>query len=547
MQTIDYALSRATSLFPENIAIIENGRKRTYRQLADDIDVLTSFLASVGLDKVTSAAILAPNCSAYLETYFACAKLGSPLAPLNFRLRPEDLALILEHAEARVLIFHADFKSLVIDLLNDESKSLLSLEHLLIIEPTGYGYLRLDAMSLPALKSGEIQFKPLAELDNSFDACNSQRNVSRVQAEDLAHLYYTSGTTGKPKGVMLSHHNVLTHAYLTVAELRLSDRDVWLHAAPMFHLADAWATFAITLVGGCHAFLPYFRPSEALSLLETARVTVTNLIPTMLNAMLNEPSIDNCDFSSLRLLLSGGAPIAPDTVRRLIAAFGCEYVQTYGMTETSPYLTLGILSYELSRLDEKEQLAIKSRTGRPMLGVELKVVRADGSEVKADDMEVGEIIVRGPTVSKGYWKSPEETQSAFKDNWLYTGDLAVVDCRGYINIVDRSKDMIKSGGENVYSTEVEHVLYEYPKILECAVIGIPNQDWGEAVHAEVVLKSDVVCLENEIIDFAKQKLAGFKVPKSVRFVPELPRTGSGKISKKLIRDNYWQGYDLKVH
>jgi len=249
----------------------------------------------------------------------------------------------------------------------------------------------------------------------------------------------------------------------------------------------------------------------------------------------------------LRVLLSGGAPIAPEVVRRIVETFKCDYIQTYGMTETSPYLTLSILKGHLSQLPDEDQLRFKSKTGREFIGVELRVVDEQGKEITKNEKQVGEIIVKGDIVTKGYWKLPEETKKSIKDGWLYTGDMAVMDEEGYVTIVDRKKDMILTGGENVYSTEVENVLYAHPAILECAVIGIPDQKWGEAVKGFVVLKSGQNATEQEIIQFCKERLAHYKAPKSIDFIGALPRTGSGKIHKKGLRDKYWEGYKKKVH
>jgi len=218
--------------------------------------------------------------------------------------------------------------------------------------------------------------------------------------------------------------------------------------------------------------------------------------------------------------------------------FKCDYIQTYGMTETSPYLTVSILKDKLTELSHEEQFTYKAKTGRPFMGVLLKVVREDGTEVTPNNEEVGEIIVKGDIVTKGYWNRPEETSSAFKDGWLYTGDMAVVDGEGYVNIVDRKKDMIITGGENVYSVEVENVLYAHPSILEAAVIGVPDPKWGEAVKAVAILKPGLTATEEEIIQYCKRHMARYKAPKSVDFVPDLPKTGSGKIYKKGLKDTY---------
>jgi acyl-CoA synthetase (AMP-forming)/AMP-acid ligase II len=306
----------------------------------------------------------------------------------------------------------------------------------------------------------------------------------------------------------------------------------------MFHLADAWATFAFTWVGARHVMVGQFEPETVMSTIETEHITLSNLIPTMLNLMIKHPRVGEFDFSSLRVILSGGAPIAPQVVRSIMESFGCDYIQTYGMTETSPYLTFSILKQHLLDLSAEDQLKYKSKTGRPFMGVELKVVDKNANPVKADEQQVGEIWVRGDTVTTGYWNLPDETKQAFTDGWLRTGDLAVVDTEGYVNIVDRKKDMIVTGGENVYSTEVENVLYMHPKVLEAAVFGTPDEKWGESVMAAVVLREDETATATEIIEFCKEYQASYKTPKTIVFLAELPKTGSGKITKKVLRDNY---------
>lgn len=356
--------------------------------------------------------------------------------------------------------------------------------------------------------------------------------------DDVAQLYYTSGTTGRPKGVMLTHKNVKSHALGTIAELHLTDQDRWFHVAPLFHLADAWATFALTWVGGKHVLLPSFDALSVCRLIQEEKITLSNLIPTMLNMMVNHSDVGKFDYSSLRVVLSGGAPIAPETVRKIVETFGCDYIQTYGMTETSPYLTLSILKDHLKTLSNEEQLNFKAKTGREFIGVSLRVVDEKGNDVAMDESQVGEIIVKGDTVTPGYWRLPDETGKAIRDGWLYTGDLAVMDAERYVNIVDRKKDMILTGGENVYSSEVENVLYAHPHVLEAAVIGVPDAHWGEAVKACVVLKESFSVTESEIIAYCRKELAGYKTPKSIDFLETLPKTGSGKIFKKGLRKPY---------
>jgi fatty-acyl-CoA synthase len=256
----------------------------------------------------------------------------------------------------------------------------------------------------------------------------------------------------------------------------------------------------------------------------------------MIAAMLNDQSLKRHRYSSLRRIMSGGAPIAPATVQRLMETFGCDYVQTYGLTESSPYLTLSLPTGDLSRLTQEEIFAIKCRTGRAMMGVELRVVRADGTDVEANDEEVGEIIVRGATITPGYLNLPEVTAQNFKDGWFHTGDLAVIHPERSVNIVDRKKDVILTGGETVYSIEVENAILEHPDVLEATVVGIADEFWGETVNAMVVTKEDRSLEEEDLINFVKSNIAHFKAPKSVIFVAELPKLGSGKVWKKGVKD-----------
>ncbi len=508
-------------------AIICGNQRWTYQQFFERINGLSLCLREWGIETGGKVAILLPNCHCFLEAYYAIAQLGAVSVPINYRLSPRDIGFILQDSESKILIVDPEFQKLV-DPVRDEIGAVKK------ILWTG--------------KGGALREPRDVRYETALHAAQSHPIFeSGPQEEDVAQIYYTSGTTGRPKGVMLSHKNVSTHALGTIAELHLTDRDVWVHVAPLFHLADAWATWAITWVGGTHVLVREFDAKVVFEVIEKEKVTLTNLIPTMLNLMVKHPEVGHYDYSSLRVLLSGGSPIAPEVVRRIVETFKCDYIQTYGMTETSPYLTLSLLKEHLKDLPYEDQLRFKSKTGREFIGVNLKVVNERGEEVQRDEKEVGEIIVKGDIVTKGYWKLPEETAKAIKDGWLFTGDMAVIDAEGYVTIVDRKKDMILTGGENVYSTEVENVLYMHPAILECAVVGIPDEKWGEVVKAIVVLKPDQQATGVEIIQFCKDRMAHYKAPKSIDFIDALPRTGSGKIHKKNLRDKYWEGHDKKVH
>ncbi|MFH1350196.1 MAG: long-chain-fatty-acid--CoA ligase [Pseudomonadota bacterium] len=517
---IPFILEKALSLYADKEAVVFEGKRFTYRQFADRTYRLANVLKVHGIQKGDCVAILHHNSNEFLETYFAVAQLGAMLNPLNFRLSPDELAPILKDSGATILI--------AADRFSFQVTSLSSLDtDLRIILNTGQG-------------DGPVPFHSIHYEDALKKESPTPPTLPEISADEVAHLYYTSGTTGLPKGVMLSHKNVCTHALAAIAELGLRDQDNWIHVAPLFHLADAWATFAITWVGGKHVIVGDFEPIVVLSTIQNEGVTITNMIPTMLNMLVNTPGVEAYDFSSLRAILSGGAPIAPEVVRKIMETFRCDYIQTYGMTETSPYLTVSILKENLSRLSKEDQFVYKAKTGRPFMGVLLKVVREDGEEVVPDEKEVGEIIVKGDIVTQGYWNKPEETRKVFKDGWLYTGDMAVVDKEGYVNIVDRKKDMIITGGENVYSVEVENILYTHPGVLEAAVIGVPDPKWGEAVKAVVVLKEGNRVTEKEIIQYCRERIAHYKAPRSIDFVPEIPKTGSGKIYKKGLKENYFK-------
>ncbi len=511
-------LDRAVRLYPDKEAVCSGEHRFTYSEFGERVSRLAHYLSEAGIGKQDCVAILHDNDYQFLEAYFATAQIGAVLNPLNFRLSPRELGFIINDSRALLLIAATRFTESVHKLkdLNVGLKQVIW---------TGTGFIYEGFHSINYEEAIKTQFQsPLPEID--------------ISDREIAQLYYTSGTTGKPKGVMLTHRNISTHALAAIAELKLTDRDVWIHAAPLFHLADAWATFAITWVGGRHVMVTEFEPVKILDIMEAEAVTLTNMIPTMLNMLVNTEEIFKYDFSALRVILSGGAPIAPEVVRKIMTAFKCDYIQTYGMTETSPYLTLSVLKENLERLSSEDRFRYKSMTGRPFIGVDLRVVRDDGQEVVPNGKEVGEIIVKGDTVTPGYWNRPEETDQTLKNGWLLTGDMAVINKEGYINIVDRKKDMILTGGENVYSIEVENVLYMHPSILEAAVIGIPDSHWGEIVKACVVLKKGEDYTEEDIINFCKQNIASYKCPKSVVFLEELPRVGSGKIFKKELKEKF---------
>jgi acyl-CoA synthetase (AMP-forming)/AMP-acid ligase II len=519
-----YELLRKTAEeSPDKTAVICGDKRYDYSQFKDRVDRLTSGLRSLGIRKNDKVAILHKNCHKFLETYYATAKIGAILVPMNYRLSTDDFVYILDNSQAKLLITHPGF----ILPTSKDKKRLPILEHIVITD------VNTNSDSILQTDKRYLFYESL--LENTTISGDIETNIEDT---DIAQIYYTSGTTGKPKGVMLTHKNNRVHAENTKKELELTADDRWLHVSPMFHLADAWAVWAITNVAGTHVMVPAFELDRVLDSIERHRVTLSNFIPTMLNIMVNYPGLGEYDYSSLRLILSGGAPIAKEVVRKVIEKFGCDYIQTYGLTETSPFLTMSILREEMKDLPFEERLRYMVTTGRPFYGVALKVVREDGTDVAPDEHEVGEILAKGKTITPGYWRMPEETAQRIVDGWLHTKDLAVINPEGYVTIVDRKDDVIISGGENIYSVEVDDVLYAHPSILEAAVFGLPDPVWGERVTAAIVLKDGENVEEEEIISFCKERIAPFKAPKTVVFTDCLPKTGSAKICKYKLREKF---------
>jgi acyl-CoA synthetase (AMP-forming)/AMP-acid ligase II len=503
---------------PAKEAVVCGENRYSYAVLKDRVDKLSSSLLFLGIQKDDKIAIIHRNCHRYLETYFASAKIGAILVPVNYRLSGEDFVFILNDSQARWMIAQPD----LISCLKDKKPVLPFLRGIIVTDPAA-------EENWPDCLFYEDLIK---------EAEASEEPSSRINDPDVAQIYYTSGTTGRPKGVILTHRNNAVHADGTIRELRLTHNDRWLHVSPMFHLADAWAVWALTKAGATHVMVPGFEEKPVLEAIAVHKVTLSNFIPTMLNLMVNYPGVENYDFSSLRLVMSGGAPIAKEVVKKILGVFGCEYIQTYGLTETSPFLTMSILKEGMESLPFEQKLRFMVTTGRPFETVQLKVVKPNGEEVLPDGEDVGEIIAKGETITPGYWELPEDTTERIVSGWLHTRDLAVQNPEGYVTIVDRMDDVVITGGENVFSVEVEDALYACPGVLEAAVIGLPDPVWGEKVTAIVVKKEGERCEAQDIIQFCRQRLAPFKVPKQVIFSDALPKTGSAKICKYKLRQMY---------
>jgi acyl-CoA synthetase (AMP-forming)/AMP-acid ligase II len=511
-------LQNTAETIPDNLAVICGDIRYSYAVLKERVDKLATGLQSLGLQKDIRIAIIHRNCHRFLETYFAVAKIGAVLVPVNYRMSGEDFVFILNDSQSEWVIAQQD----LVTCLKDKKNDLPLLKGFIFTENSA-------ANTWPKYLHYETLIK------ETFPA---EEPTLKINDSDMAQIYYTSGTTGRPMGVILTHRNNAAHADGTIHELKMTQDDRWLHVSPMFHLADAWAVWAMTQMGGTHVMVPGFDEKPVLDAIVNHKVTMSNFIPTMLNLLVNYPRVDEYDFSSLKLIMSGGAPIAKQVVKKVIQVFGCEYIQTYGLTETSPFLTMSILREEMKSLPFEQRLQFMATTGRPFEIIQLKVVNKNGEEVLPDSKDVGEIIVKGETITPGYWQLPEDTTERIVSGWLHTRDLAVKNPEGYVTIVDRMDDVIITGGENVFSVEVEDALYSCPGVLEAAVVGLPDPVWGEKVTAVVVKKEGEGCDAEDIILACRQRMAPFKAPKEVIFADHLPKTGSAKICKFKLREMY---------
>ena len=517
----------AAKLFGHKVGVVCGEERFTYAQFNERADRLSAALLALGVQKSERVAFLSFNCHRLLEAYYGVPQIGAILLPMNIRLAPEELAYILNDAAPRVLCFDPEFTPLV-EALRAQAKSV---EHFISLrepKPAWAHPLAFDEL-LAASSPAEIDYRGIDE-------------------NSVAELFYTSGTTAFPKGVMLTHRNLYLHAFYTALALKCSDGDVHLYTVPLFHVNSWGAPHMFTLAGGRHVMLGKFDAPSIMERVQRERVTRLQLVPAMAIALINHPDFPRCDFRSVREVLIGGAPTNTALMQEVERKIpGCTAMGGYGLTETSPVLTLAHIKQHLAGGPPEDVLHRKATAGYAFAGNELRVVDFDGKDVAADGDQVGEIIVRGDVVMEGYWRQPEATASAIRDGWFHTGDLATIDEEGYILIVDRAKDMILTGGENVASAEIERVLYQHPAVLECAVIAIPDEKWGEAPKALITLRSGHQPTESDIANHCRQHLAGFKVPKSIEFCQALPKGGTGKILKKVLREKYWAGHERRVH
>lgn len=508
-------LQRASLIYPDKVAMIDGDVEITYREMEERVYQLANGLRALGVEQGDAVAALCMNHHHYLEIFFACHAMGAVINPLNVRLAAPEIVYILNDSKTKVMFIDQPFLPML-EKIRAEAKTV---KHYVYSDTVGQQPDNLDSYD------GMMEGRPKTYL------------IPEIHENDAAGYFYTGGTTGEPKGVILTNRNLVSNAFHLQSVIQYKPEEIYLHIAPMFHLADAASHYAITMMGGTHVFGRAFEPKLCMELIQKHKVTMTILVPTMLNFVLAHPDFKKYDLSSLRNFLYGASPMPVPLLRKAIEMLPCLPIQGYGMTEAAPLVTgLTPEDHKLGA-SNPEYAWLLGTAGTPVPGVEIKVVDEKGEEVPIGT--AGEIIVRGPNIMKGYLNKPKATEEAIRNGWYHSGDVAIRNERGYITIVDRMKDMIVSGGENVYTTEVENVVMQFPGVLETTVIGVPDQKWGEAVKAFVVMKPGESASEIEIIEFCRQRLANYKCPKSIDFLEQLPKSGAGKILKRELRKAFW--------
>lgn len=511
-------LHRALQQKPDSIATIFQGRKRSFGEIAARVAKLAGALRGLGMKAGDRVGMLALNSDRYLEYYLAVYWAGGAVNPANIRWTPAEIAYSLDDCETAILIVDDTFKAMAPG-LKETCKSLKVLIHAGDGEPPA-GMLSYEAL--------------LADAASVEDVYRS--------GSDLAGVFYTGGTTGFPKGVMLSHTNLASNCLAVLANGVVGPDSVGLHAAPMFHLADGAFMNALLAAGATHVMIPSFTPVGVMQAIQGQQVSASLLVPTMIQMLADHPDVGQYRLDSLKSVLYGASPISEAVLDRAMKVLpSAAFCQAYGMTELSPVATLLLPKYHLP---EQRALGKMRSAGNACTLAEVRIVDALGKEVPLGT--VGEVAVRGPGVMLGYWNKPAETAAAVRNGWMHTGDGGRMDEDGFVFIVDRIKDMIVTGGENVYSIEVENAVLKHPSVAMCAVIGIPDEQWGERVHAAVVLKPGAQASADSIIEHCKTLIANYKCPRSVAFLEALPLSGAGKILKTKLREPFWKGQQRSV-
>ncbi|HSC28149.1 MAG TPA: long-chain-fatty-acid--CoA ligase [Vicinamibacterales bacterium] len=502
---------RARQLYPDRPAVIDGALRLTYSQFGDRCDRWSAWLQAAGMRKGDRVAYVAPNIHAQLESFYAVPQIGAVLVPINYRLIADDFRYLLNHSGARVVCADEDY----LDAIDGIRADLSRVERFVALRGSRAGWEDYESL--------------VAGTPPRFDR-------AAIDERDLLTINYTSGTTSRPKGVMITHRNAWVNCVGTLVHVPMSVADRYLWTLPMFH-ANGWTfTWTVTAAGACHVCLPKIDPAQVLRTIADEQITMLCAAPTVLIALANSPRDARTDVPRGVRVLTAGAPPAAATIERLEQDLGWTVTQVYGLTETTPFITICEPRPEHAALPAPERATIKARQGVELVtSGELRVVDDDGRDVPRDGATLGEIIVRGNVVMAGYYNDPEATDRAMGSGWFRTGDAAVLHADGFVEIRDRLKDVIISGGENISSVEVEGLLLRHPDVQEAAVVGLPDDRWGEAPHAFVVLKAGASADPESIRQFARDRLAHYKAPKTVSIIAELPKTATGKIQKYVLR------------
>jgi acyl-CoA synthetase (AMP-forming)/AMP-acid ligase II len=514
------ALHRAVQQHPQRVAVRFGARSSTFTQFADRVARLAGALQKIGLQAGDRVAMLSLNSDRYLEYQMAVPWAGGVMNPCNIRWSAAEIFYSLNDSGSTILLVDETFRALI-EQYRGRSNCVREVIY------CGNG----------ALPAGMHDYETLiAETTPVADALR--------RGEDLAGIFYTGGTTGFPKGVMLSHSNLCSSALAICAEGLITAGGTYLHAAPMFHLADMGFALTHWIKGNTHSVVPAFNPELVLDAIERDRITQMLLVPTMIQMLVDHPAMQQPrDLGSLKTIIYGASLISEATLDRAMAALpGVDFVQAYGMTELSPVATINPAFHHTL---EGRKLGRLRSAGRASFCTEVRVVDTHGEPVPRGT--IGNVAVRGPNVMQGYWNQPELTAQAIRNGWMLTGDGAYMDDDGYLFVVDRLKDMIISGGENVYSGEVENALAQHAAVQACAVIGIPSAQWGESVHAVVVCKPGSAVTADALMAHCKELIAGYKCPRSVDFTDTLPLSGAGKVLKTTLREPYWKEQKHRVN
>jgi fatty-acyl-CoA synthase len=513
-------LRYSSQQFPGRTAVVCGDERFTYAQFSDRTARQAGALRALGVKSGERVAFLGANCHRLLEGYYGVVEAGGILLPLNIRLASQELAYILNDSEADVLFFEEQFTALV----ESFRKDLKSVKH----------FIPLDFKANQPWMASQNYEEMLAA------ATPFRADITQIDENSVAELFYTSGTSANPKGVMLTHRNIYLHALNVAIAFGAKTDSVELHTIPLFH-ANGWGVaHSLTYVGGKHVMMRKFETTEVFRQIEREGVQSLSVVPAMATALVNCPERPKFNLKTLERMSLGGAASSPTLVREVEEKLGCACYSGYGLTETAPVLTTARMKAGLDwegRLRYEKQAS----TGHAIPGVEIRVVDPDDNDVPRDGKSIGEIVARSDGVMAGYWKQPEATAQVMRNGWFHTGDMATIDEDGYALIVDRKKDIIVSGGENISSLEVEKALLAHPGIYEVAVIPVPDERWGEVPKALVVMKPGVTATEAEVLEFCRGNLTHYKCPRTVEFLDTLPRTGTGKVLKKELRKKYWSG------